>query len=62
MQRAVSRGRTDDNEEVIRHRLEVYRAQTEPLIADHRERKLLQSVAAEGTVDAVANRIEALLH
>ena len=62
MQRLLSRGRTDDNAEVIRHRLEVYRAQTEPLIAYYRERKLLQSVAAEGTVDAVASRIEAMLH
>ena len=62
MQRLLSRGRTDDNAEVIRHRLEVYRAQTEPLIAYYRERQLLQSVPAEGTVDAVAGRIETLLH
>lgn len=62
MQRLLSRGRTDDNAEVIRHRLEVYRAQTEPLITYYRERRLLQAIDSDGTVEAVAHRIEALLH
>ena len=31
--RMLERGRADDKEDVIRNRLEVYRAQTEPLIA-----------------------------
>jgi adenylate kinase len=46
---------------VIQHRLEVYREQTAPLAAYYRERQLLQSVEAEGPVDEVAARIEALL-
>ena len=61
VQRLLSRGRPDDTEEVIRHRLEVYREQTEPLIAYYRERGLIAPVEAAGTVDAIADRIAALL-
>ena len=61
VQRLLGRGRADDNEEVIRHRLEVYRQQTEPLIAYYRERGLVQSVEAAGTVEAIAERIRAVL-
>jgi adenylate kinase len=61
VQRLLSRGRADDNEDVIRHRLEVYRQQTEPLIAYYRERNLLAPVEAAGTVDEIGERIAALL-
>jgi len=61
VQRLLGRGRADDNEAVIRHRLEVYRQQTEPLIAYYRERGLLQSVEAAGTVEAIAERIRGVL-
>ena len=61
IQRLLSRGRADDNEDVIRHRLEVYREQTAPLIEHYRSKGLLQAVEAAGTVDAIAERIGALL-
>ncbi|WP_411869315.1 adenylate kinase [Vulcanococcus limneticus] len=61
IERLLSRGRADDNEAVIRHRLEVYREQTAPLIAYYRERQLLQAVEAAGTVEAIETRIAALL-
>jgi adenylate kinase len=61
VQRLLSRGRADDNEEVIRHRLEVYRQQTEPLIAYYRERNLLAPVEAAGTVEEIRARIASLL-
>ncbi|MFQ6538942.1 MULTISPECIES: adenylate kinase [Aphanothece] len=61
IQRLLSRGRTDDNEEVIRHRLDVYREQTAPLIDFYRQKGLLQSVEADGPVEAIAERIVALL-
>lgn len=61
IQRLLSRGRADDNESVIRHRLEVYREQTAPLIEHYKGKGLLQSVEAAGTVDAIAERIGALL-
>jgi adenylate kinase len=54
IQRLLSRGRADDNEDVIRHRLEVYRQQTAPLISYYREPGLLQAVEADGTVEQIA--------
>lgn len=61
LQRLLSRGRADDNEAVIRHRLEVYREQTAPLIRYYEGKGLLQAVEANGTVAEIAGRIAALL-
>jgi adenylate kinase len=61
IQRLLNRGRADDNEAVIRHRLQVYREQTAPLIHYYRERGLLRSVEADGTVEEICDRITALL-
>ena len=60
IQRLLSRGRSDDNEEVIRHRLTVYREQTAPLISHYRDLGLLQSIEAAGTVEEIAARITTL--
>lgn len=49
--------RADDNEETIGNRLRVYREQTEPLIDYFRERGLLRTVDADGTVDEVYRRL-----
>ncbi|MFO7629621.1 MAG: adenylate kinase [Prochlorococcaceae cyanobacterium] len=61
IQRLLSRGRADDNEDVIRHRLEVYRQQTEPLIAYYRGRGLLTAVEAAGTAEEIGARIAELV-
>ena len=55
--RAQSEGRSDDTEDVIRRRQEVYTEQTEPLIEVYRGRGLLHEVDGLGEVDAVTNRI-----
>lgn len=54
-------GRQDDTDAAIRHRLEVYRCETEPLIAYYRRCGLLRSVIGVGTVDEVFQRILAAL-
>jgi len=61
LQRLLGRGRADDSESVISHRLEVYRQQTAPLISYYQDAALLQSVEAHGTVETIAARITALL-
>jgi adenylate kinase len=61
LQRLLARGRADDNEEVIRHRLTVYQEQTAPLIAHYQAQGLLQPVEASGGVEEIAARIGALL-
>jgi adenylate kinase len=50
--------RPDDNEDTIRKRLEVYTAQTRPLIEHYRSARLLRTVDAEGDVDEVSARLE----
>ena len=49
--------REDDNEETIGERLAVYREQTEPVVDFYRKRDKLKTVAAEGTIDEVYQRL-----
>ena len=57
IQRLLARGRADDNEDVIRHRLEVYRTQTAPLIEHYKDRGLLMAVDAAGSVEQIGANI-----
>lgn len=59
--RAVTEGRADDTEEVLRHRQEVYAEQTAPLIDVYSERGLVVAVDALGDVDDVTERIVSAL-
>jgi adenylate kinase len=59
--RALDQGRSDDTEEAIRHRQDVYLRETGPLIAAYGERGLLLEVDGLGSVDEVAQRIDAVL-
>jgi adenylate kinase len=51
--------RPDDKEEVIGKRLEVYDQQTKPLIEHYSKIGLLRTVAGEGELDEVSERMEA---
>src|SRR3954449_3721845 len=55
--RAETDGRSDDTEDVIRRRQEVYAEQPEPLIDVYRDRNLLIEVDGMGEVDEVTERI-----
>jgi adenylate kinase len=55
--RAETDGRSDDTEDVIRRRQEVYAEQTEPLIEVYRRRDLLVEVDGMGEVDEVTQRV-----
>ena len=57
LKRAHEQGRTDDTEETIRHRQELYARETAPLIAVYRERGLVIEIDALGPVDEVSTRI-----
>jgi adenylate kinase len=61
LKRAEIEGRSDDNEETIRNRMQVYAADTAPLLAYYRERGILSEVDGMGTVDEIAMRIEEAL-
>ncbi len=55
--RSMEQGRVDDSEEAIRHRQEVFRRETAPLVEVYGERGMLVSVDGIGAVDDVAERI-----
>ena len=57
LNRAAEQGRTDDTEEVIRHRLKVYEEETAPLIAIYRERGIVKEVNGLGEIAEVTERI-----
>lgn len=61
VRRLLARGRKDDQEDVIRNRLKVYRDETAPLIEHYEAQGLLCTVDALGTVDEVEARIASAL-
>jgi adenylate kinase len=57
--RLLARGRSDDTEDVIRRRQQVYRDETSPLLAFYREK--LVSVDATGSVEEITDRVTDVL-
>lgn len=53
--RLLSRGRSDDTEDVIRRRQQVYRDETSPLLAHYSDK--LVSIDAVGTVEEITDRV-----
>ena len=59
--RAAAQHRSDDAEQTIRHRLEVFAIKTRPLIDYYAHRGLLTNVDAIGPIEVVTKRILAAL-
>ncbi len=58
LKRAAEEGRSDDNEETIRNRQQVYRSETEPLITYYPENGVpVRTVDGLGTIDEVFARV-----
>jgi len=55
--RAAKEGRADDTEEVITRRLEVYAAETAPIVGVYSERGMVTQVDGLGSIDEVNARI-----
>lgn len=58
IQRLLARGRQDDNEAVIRRRLEVYREQTLPMLAFYESQGKLVAINGHQSMDAVTAALE----
>lgn len=56
-QRAIDQGRSDDTEDVVRHRLGVYAEQTAPLVKVFQDRDLLVTVDGIGPIEEITERI-----
>ena len=57
VKRLLARGRADDNEETIRHRLQIHHQETEPLIEFYQEKDRLVSIDGDRSVDEVAKAL-----
>ncbi|MET3176680.1 UNVERIFIED_ORG: adenylate kinase [Arthrobacter sp. UYCu721] len=55
--RARETGRSDDNESVIRHRLDLYHQQTEAVVAKYAGRGILTEVDGIGGIEVVTDRV-----
>ena len=53
--------RSDDKEEVIAKRLEVYQSQTKPLVEHYKQLGMLKVIKGEGELDQITARMEAAL-
>ncbi|GBD42472.1 Adenylate kinase [bacterium HR39] len=59
--RETGGARSDDNVETLKRRLQVYHAQTRPLLDYYRERGLLYVVDGTRSIDEVSRAIEEIL-
>ncbi|QHS11335.1 adenylate kinase [Sinimarinibacterium sp. NLF-5-8] len=57
LDRAQKEGRADDKEDVIRKRIEVYNAETHPLLDYYRAQGKVMTVDGVGSLDDIFNRI-----
>ena len=57
--RLLARGRSDDNPDTLRNRIDTYTLRTEALIAFYEGRGVLRRVDGVGSVDEVAERVAA---
>ena len=55
--RLLNRGRVDDEESTIRHRLGVYEQNTAPLVGYYRDRGLLTVVNGMGSIEEIHERV-----
>jgi adenylate kinase len=59
--RAALEGRSDDTEETVRNRLNVYAEQTAPVVDYYAQRGVLSRVLGDGSIEEVFERIRAVL-
>lgn len=61
LKRAQEQGRSDDTEDVIRRRLEIYADETAPLISLYKSRGIHVAVNGIGAIDEVTSRVLSVL-
>lgn len=62
VKRMLERGRSDDTEESIKVRLQVYLNETEPLVGFYSKKNLLTEINALGSVDDISSSISELIN
>src|SRR5690606_1752934 len=59
--RAVEQGRSDDTEEAIAHRLDIYENETAPIIDVYEQRGIVDRIDGVGSLDEITARISTAL-
>lgn len=60
--RAIEQGRSDDTDEAIAHRLDIYEHETAPIIEIYQERGIVDRIDGVGSLDEITERISAALN
>ncbi|MEV7632136.1 adenylate kinase [Microbacterium sp. NPDC089318] len=55
--RAVEQGRSDDTDEAIAHRLDIYEHETAPIISVYEERGIVDRIDGVGSLDEITARV-----
>ena len=58
VKRLLNRGRTDDNEDTIRTRLNIYKETTEPLIDFYRDKNILEYIDGDRELKIISDEIK----
>ena len=59
--RAVEQGRSDDTDDAIAHRLDIYEHETAPIISVYEERGIVDRIDGVGSLDDITERISTAL-
>ncbi|MFS2279925.1 adenylate kinase [Microbacterium sp. OR21] len=59
--RAVEQGRSDDTDEAIAHRLDIYEHETAPIVSLYEGRGIVDRIDGVGSLDEITGRISAAL-
>ncbi|MFD5213197.1 adenylate kinase [Microbacterium sp. NPDC058345] len=60
--RAIEQGRSDDTDEAIAHRLDIYEHETSPIIEIYQERGIVDRIDGVGSLDEITERISTALN
>ena len=61
VKRLLSRGRTDDNEDTIRTRLNIYKETTEPLIDFYKQKNILKYIDGDRELKIISDEIKQIM-
>lgn len=59
--RAAQEGRSDDNPESIKNRLQVFKDKTQPLISYYEEKKILRNINGTGSTGEIADKVKSVV-
>jgi adenylate kinase len=59
--RAAQEGRSDDNPESIKNRLQIFKDKTQPLISYYQDKKILRDIVGTGSTQEIAEKVKSVV-